>query len=153
MTLAQEMEHLFASFFIKFRPNHSQPQFKTWKRVWSWIRTQPIFLLFYLLNWVPDTIIVVVKYGSNEHVHPISLGGIFLHQCSLEVTPYSWDRRVGESGNKVTNREGCENGMGADGTYRKAMKYISKIISTGWAWLLYSQNQGNNRIQGMWRKL
>lgn len=54
---------------------------------------QQMFLLFYLVSWVSDTIIVVVKYGSNEHVHSVSLSSIFLHQRSLEVAPYSWEKQ------------------------------------------------------------
>ena len=48
-----------------------------------------MFSLFNLLCRVPDTIIVVVKYGPNENVHSVSLGGVSLHQCSLEVAPDS----------------------------------------------------------------
>lgn len=96
-----------------------------------------IFLLFYLLNWVSDTIIVVVKYGSNEHVHPISLSGVLLHQCSLKVTPYSWDREIGEGGRK-------ERDMGIwewDGSW--------SVFRTGLAWVLFSDKIAGVTLEGI----
>lgn len=121
------------ALFFKFTLNPPPPQFRRWKHVWSSSEAELIFLLFYLLNWVSDTIIVVVKYGSNEHVHPISLSGVLLHQCSLKVTPYSWDREIGEGGRK-------ERDMGIwewDGSW--------SVFRTGLAWFLFSDRRDSGR--------
>lgn len=75
--------------------------------------------LFYLLSWVPDTIIVIVKYRSSENVDSISLSGIFLHQYSLEVAPYSWEWQ--------TQTEGC----GTHTSLSRNHKWFVLIIRRG----------------------
>lgn len=98
-----------------------------------------MFLLSYLLSRVPDPIIVVVKYGSNEHIHPVPLSGIFLHQCSLEVTPYSWEREVGESG------KGCET-QGYDMIQGRWEEHISESINTDFKIITYKEQDSSHPV-------
>lgn len=78
-------------------------------------------LLFYLLSWVPDTIVIIVKYGSSKNVDSISLSGIFLHQCSLEVAPYSWEWQ--------TETEGCVDAIEKEPGILQITESKSEVIS------------------------